>query len=455
MTRRRAHISVTGPNPSNHHSTLTLRLLQVYVFLVPMEELLAKLFGVDTAWKPYRVAAILVALVAMIELPLRRLDSYDKTFLSIFLTGCGLSFVWFIIGEPEPIYALRECALVLVPVSMYFCIKLSARTPKDLAGLILAFVLGALVDAGYACYEVFSMGQMYRPGGLSGAAPENLALHSGLAIAFVLFPYPGRSRTTWLSVLIRTIAGAVLCLGVVVSGTRAAWLGLVLSTTVLACVMAMSRSQRGMLLKVLIPAALLIIAYLAFNVGTSLNTGTGDLTNAIETRMEGEGLQTGTGRTEIWGQALDAAWDYNLFGGGFAGFMQATSKRTADYHTIKPLDYGMGPHNIFLEALIDYGPSSFILLLACLTTLVATLLRAARNAIEDLSAHRILYALLFLIVCGQFRGLFDVQDFWIILAFVTLFVRYHALRGPSRFCPHTPHKLSERPSIGHRMPSLA
>ena len=416
---------------------LTLRLLQVYLFLLPLEELLGKLFGIDTMWKPYRVAAMLVAVVAVIELPYRKLDKYDKNFLAIFLTACGLSSISLIRGVPEPAFVLRTCVLVLIPISMYFCIKLNARTPADLARLIRAFILGAFVNACYGAYEAITLGHTWRPAGLSGAAaPADLALHCGLAFAFVLYPYPGRRRATWLSVFVRVSAGAVLLFAVLVSGTRGAWLGLVFSTAALACVMALSRSQRGRMLRVLAPATILITVALVFKFAPLLKRAEGDLTDALESRLAWDkDLQTGAGRTEIWGQALDIASDYYFIGGGFSGFLQASYNHTSAFHGFNPawlVEHGIGSHDVFLEVLIDYGPTSLLLLVASLTTLIGSLFRKARDANRELSPHGMLYSLLFLIVCGLSRDLISMPDFWIVMAFVTLFVRYRSCPAKAR-----------------------
>jgi hypothetical protein len=420
------------------------------LILAPLELVLGKLLGIDTIWKPFRVAAILVAAAAVIELRHRRLDRYDQSFLAMFLAGCGLSVVWVIRGVTDPVYVFRAFVFVLIAFSMYLCIKLSVGTPEDLAKLIKAFVLGALVDACYAGFEAIVLGHAYRPAGLSGAAPENLALHSGLALGFVLYPYPGRVRATWLSVIVRTVAGAVLCFSVFVSGTRAAWVALVFSTAVLVCVMALSRSQRGRLLKVLGPAALFLAAAIAFNVGPSLKKGSGDdLAGAFEERLSDDGVQNGAGRLEIWKQTPSVASDYDFIGGGFSGFMQATSKRTADFHTFTwvGLEHGVGGHNLFLEALVDYGPISFLLLSACLATLLATLFQKARSANRELAPHGILYSVLFLLVCGLGRDLMGGTDFWIIMAFATLFIRFRTLRAQSRLELSTPDRLGKRINV--------
>lgn len=450
MTLNNSLLSSVRRDRRNQPFMFTLLMLQVYLFLVPLELVLGKLFGVETIWKPYRVAAILAIAVAAIELPYRRLDRYDQRFLAIFLTACALSAFWVTRGITDPFYVFGAFVFALIAFSMYLCIKLSARGPQDLARLVTAFVLGALVDAGYSAYEAISLGHAYRPAGLSGAAPENLALHSGLAFAFVLYPFPGSRRSTWVSVLARTIFGAVLCFSVILSGTRAAWLGLVVSAAVLACVMALSRSQRGRLLKVLLPVALLVTGASAFNLGTSLKTGNGALIGALEERVWSDDVQTGAGRLEIWRQAANVASDYDFVGGGFSGFMQATSKRTSDFHTFTPegLEHGVGGHNVFLETLIDYGPSSLLLLLGCLATLLAALFHKARDAGRLLAPHGMLFSVVFLLVCGLFRDLLGGTDFWIIMAFATLFVRYqpHSLplrsrgsvadkKGTSRFRP--------------------
>lgn len=279
---------------------LTPRLLQIYVFLSVLELSAGKLFSVDTIWKPYRLAAVFVVLVASSEVSCKRFDRYDKGFLAVVLTACGLSSVWLLVGITEPVQVSRQCVFVFIPFSMYLCMKFSIRTARQLAGVVRAFVLGALVSASYVIYEVVALGHTLRLAGLSGLAPE-LALHSGLALAFVLYPYPGRPRSGYLGVLGRASAGAMLCFSVVASGTRAAWLGLVISTAVVASMTALSRLQRAKLLKLLIPLALLIVVFAAFNGGLWLKEGAGGLEGVAAERMAVNGsLRTGSGRLEIW-----------------------------------------------------------------------------------------------------------------------------------------------------------
>lgn len=418
----------------------TSRLLQVYAFLIPLELILGKLFGVDTIWKPYRIAAILVAVVAMIELPYRRFDRYDRMFLVIFLIGCGLSFIWVIVGTlDEPIFVLRACIFVLIPLVMYFCIKLSVTSSEDLKRLIGAFVLGTVVDACYVTYEALILGNTDRPAGLSGQAAENSALHCGLAMAFILYPYRDRGRATWLSIVLRVGAGAVVCFAVIASGTRAAWMGLGLSTAALSSVMALSRFQRGRLLKALVPTAVLVLAAVFFSEPLS-KTGNGKLVKDVEGRLLAGDLKTGAGRTEIWEHAVDVASGYYFLGGGFSGFMQGTYQRRRTFHLFTPigLEHGVASHNVFLEVLIDYGPISLLMFIACITTLVGTVFRKACNARRDLSAHGMLYALIFLMVCGLFRDLTGNPDFWAVMAFITVFIRRQPCpaimrTGPVRF----------------------
>ena len=66
---------------------LTPRLLQIYVFLSVLELSAGKLFSVDTIWKPYRLAAVFVVLVASSEVSCKRFDRYDKGFLAVVLSN--------------------------------------------------------------------------------------------------------------------------------------------------------------------------------------------------------------------------------------------------------------------------------------------------------------------------------------------------------------------------------
>jgi O-antigen ligase len=419
---------------------MTSRLLLVYAFFIPLESLLETLFSVDTAWKPFRLAAVLVGVAALIEWPHQKFDRYDKSLFTIFLTGCLLSVIWLIVGVPEPDLMIKTWAFVLLPFAMYLCMKLAARTPQDLARMVRAFVMGATVNACYAVYEAISLGKTSRPGGLSGEnGPPDLALHCGLAFAFVLFPCADGRQARWWSVAARACCGAALCFAVAVSGTRAAWTGLVVATAVLGGVIFQSKSQRTLVLKAVGAVAAILIAALLFNFNLLLQGGHGKLEKEVENRLAwGKDLRTGAGRTEIWGHAIDAASDYYFLGGGFSGYIQATYKRISGFNLFRPsqlhngLEHGVGSHNVFLEVLVDYGPLSLLLFFACMSSLIASLYERARRAMCELTAHGMLYALLFLLICGLFRDLTGSPDFWMIMAFVTLFIRFRPSRLESR-----------------------
>jgi O-antigen ligase len=154
-----------------------------------------------------------------------------------------------------------------------------------------------------------------------------------------------------------------------------------------------------------------------------LKDATGDLANALGDRVAwgSSDVQSGAGRTEIWKQAVDVASDYYFIGGGLSGFMQATNKRTIFHLSRWPGGSGAGAHNLFLEVLVECGPTSLLLLSACLVAVIVVLFRRAAAANRELSSHGILYSLLFVLVCGFFRGLMASPDLWMVLAFATAF----------------------------------
>lgn len=405
---------------------MTARLLQAYMFLLPLELSLGTIFGIDTIWKPYRIAAVLIAAVAIVEVRSKKLDRYDQRLLAIFLIGCGLSLFWCLVGQPEPAFVFTEFIFVLIPFTMYFCLKFSVRSPQELERLVRAFVIGAMIDACYVAYEALILGQTDRPGGLSGKAPEDLATHCGLALAFVLLPYLDHRNSRWFSVIARMCAGAVLCFAIIASGTRATWIGILLSSVVLGSIMLTSRPQSRRLFRALGLALLLIVAGAVLTRGALPTVEGGDLAKQIDARLQtGNNLDTGSGRTEIWHHAADVTATYYGLGGGFSAFMQRTYLHKGTFYLLKPneMEHGIGSHNLFLELFIDYGPISLVLFLSCVGSLISNLFRMARRAGGDLSAHGMLFALLFLMVCGCFRDLMAVPDFWAVMAITTMFVQ--------------------------------
>lgn len=408
---------------------ITVRLLQSYLFFSSLELLFDKVFGVDTVWKPYRIVGIFAILAVMFErVYLKRkirLDLYDKLFISILLIGCLLACVWLIAGATEPKFVFAQFLLVLLPFLLYFAVKLHAGRVTDLAPLMRAYVAGAVVNACYVIYQVFVLEESERLPGLSETGPD-LALHSGLALGFVLLGYQGR-KATITSRLIRMPPAGLLCFALATSGTRAAWLGVVAAGVVLFCVTALSSSPKSTLVKLLAAAAVLA-SVIDLAGPTALEVINPELAAALGQRLTWDALHTGSGRTDIWAHSLSIASEYCYIGGGFSGFMQGAAKHISEFAEVRQeySDHGVVGHNVFLEMLVDYGPGSLFIFCACITALFITLLQAALTADRSVSAFPMLYSLIFITVCGLFQNMFSAPDFWICMAFVTVFIRSYA-----------------------------
>jgi O-Antigen ligase len=415
------------------------RLLRIYVFFLPLELLLGKPFGIDTIWKPYRVIGILIFIVALIELRFNDvvLDAYDKSYLIIFLTACGLSSIWCIAAVNDWRIASRQGVEVLLPLVIYLCLKFSVHSQGSLRKLMAAFVGGSFVSAVYAIYEVLALGQADRPSGLSGTAPD-LAMNAAFALGFVLFSFSTGYKTKWPTVLARGTIAIVLCLAALISGTRSAWMGIGLSVSFVLILMAFTKHHRQTLFTGISLMAILLGGAAAFNGPASQNAAT--LPSNIQQRLAwNDNLTSGSGRVEIWTRALNVASTYSYVGGGFAGFMQATARRNDEFQNIRPQDIedGIGSHNVFLEALVDYGPLSLLLFCTCLYEMFRHLGCGVLSGDRELDSCALLCALLCLTVCGMFLDLLGKPQFWIISAFVTLSLRFQVQRETGRLSSET------------------
>jgi hypothetical protein len=413
---------------------LLARLLTLYTFLLPLELLLSKPFGIDTIWKPYRIVAVVIVVVATTAFSYTdaKWDHYDTGFLFIFLMASTLTLIWCICGVNEWTTAAQQWIEVMLPFIIYLCTKVSVRSPSALKHLMMAFVYGAVLSALYAIYEAFVLRHTDRPSGLGGTAPD-LALNSGIALGFVIFSYSAPSRLPWLNVLARGAIASILCLAAIISGTRSAWMGIALSTVAVILLMAMNRHQRRKLVKgITFAAALLIGTMIIFHIQTG-GSNTAPLTGAVQQRLVwNDNLKSGSGRVEIWTRALSVASRYYYVGGGFSGFMQATAYHNNDFRNIRPQDMeqGIGSHNVFLEVLVNYGPLSFAVFCICLYQITSRLASRVLNHGERLYSCALLFSFVCLVICGCFLDLFGKPQFWTVMAFVTLSLRFNVAHSP-------------------------
>jgi O-antigen ligase len=190
----------------------------------------------------------------------------------------------------------------------------------------------------------------------AGLENQNPAQFAGVllpALVFGLYEVMDGNR--------RILGGAIAILtaiGVVISGTRGAWLAVVV--VVFLVVLPQLQPRRRI-------AAIMII--LALAIGAFQIPGVADLV----TERTGTAVSTGgAGRTDIWSVAGTIYMSAPLFGVGYANFPVAYTPDVVRASNVASWAYidGRGPHNLVVGTLIELGPIGLMLLVLFLGPLL-------------------------------------------------------------------------------------
>lgn len=190
----------------------------------------------------------------------------------------------------------------------------------------------------------------------AGLENQNPAQFAGVllpALVFGLYEVMDGNR--------RILGGAIAILtaiGVVISGTRGAWLAV--AVVVFLVVLPQLQPRRRI-------AAIVII--LALAIGAFQIPGVADLVS----ERTGTAVSTGgAGRTDIWSVAGTIYMSAPLFGVGYANFPVAYTPDVVRASNVASWAYidGRGPHNLVVGTLIELGPIGLMLLVLFLGPLL-------------------------------------------------------------------------------------
>ena len=218
------------------------------------------------------------------------------------------------------------------------------REPAIVRPVLFAYSISAAATAaiGIVSY-VTGLGADVRAAAIQGQNPAQFAAVLLPAFAFGFNEVmTGRQRTVGGAIAMLTL------LGVIVSGTRGAWVAI----AVIPLFVLPNLSPRRIATVLALGAALLVVAYQV--------PGVSDLvTDRTDTALS----SGGAGRTSIWAAGLVIYQSSPAVGVGYANFPLAFTP--AVRQAAGPTSYlhtGLGPHNIVVGTLAELGPIGLVLL---------------------------------------------------------------------------------------------
>ena len=417
---------------------MMLRLLQLYVFLLPFEMLWLELFGVDTILKPYRLVGLAIIglkIVGTFNPRTRvRIDVFDRVFLAIFTWGLLAAVFWYVLsGSGNLSWATSDSILIFFAFAVYIVLKSETRQFATVEKLLDSFLLGTLVSivsyAGFFGSITADRFQAFydNPNRLAVAVTACLVL----IVARFLF---GRVRRRGVDYLWH--GGLFLFLSFVLffTGSKGALLGFAFSLMAFAIPLMVRSKQTGSLnlgrvvaiLPVVVAAGLVIsAAFTEYEDSTAVQRyqiGSGRTSNSAGSRLD------------IWESAWNVAQDHYFLGVGTAQYRfyhRDYVSRLDNLRSPKIAEADLGTHSDYLNLLTSFGIVCTALyawmLLLIYRGLTFGLGRLKERDFYPMAAY--LPVLVFLVVNAATHIMMGSPDYWFFMALITGAVAPTLARG--------------------------
>lgn len=345
------------------------------------------------------------------ELELRRfLGSRQVLLVSLYLVAISISTL-FGVAPVASLFGSSYNRMGLLTQLCFFILFISliaatGTSEKRLRNALWAMALTGLVVATYAYlqffgYDPFLSPDLYTFESKSGAVVRvnstlghsnylgNFLLYTAPVSAGLAFASSGRGRR------IAFMALAVSVAAIIFTGTRGAWVGLVVGTTVFVTLQ-LSGGFRRLLKAPSSPlirrAGLASIVVLVLVGLISLSPASRNIRLRAHSLVE-EGF-TGSGRTILWRDSLKLVTRDALVGCGPEGFRRAFLPfKSIDLARLAPGTNNESSHNSYIDAAVSYGLPGALLYAAVIASSFALLMNAWRRA-TDKGAKLILASLM-------------------------------------------------------------
>ncbi|MEL6635571.1 MAG: O-antigen ligase family protein [Bacteroidota bacterium] len=394
------------------------RLLCVYLFLIPFEQVLKAWFGIDTVLKPYRIAIILatglyLVKVAMGGMSIGRDMREDGYFYLIFVYGIIISLVQMAVAPFSLGKFYNDLFLVSLSLPAFFIIKNSHFTQQQMLRLTQFFVAGISLNALNVFYNFYILRNFGRQAGFMDN-PNYLALSIVIAIAFLLYRIDLRR---WFWALLQVALLLVLGYTFIIAGSRG---GLLALSAVLFLMFWFGNFWRKLWMGSAIFGALLLVL-------VSPSSAWEGATPLILVNRLNDLEVSDDPRIAIWKGTLRASEETYYLGLGigqfkarFPEFYQGETNQTV--YEVVDFGYHLSPHSDYFGILITYGIIGLLLYLFFLFVTTRRKLRDIYQATVDSVRryHQFSFTLLLpVILFGFVADSFNSALYWALLSIST------------------------------------
>ncbi|GIW32261.1 MAG: hypothetical protein KatS3mg071_2435 [Meiothermus sp.] len=382
-------------------------VLYFYVFTLPLEGLFA-IEGLFTLSKGLMALFLLVQATRVrrpkipwlpaLLLTWRQVPRFRISLLAVVLLfWVFLSYFWS--SNPSATWDRIQVLVQQVVGALLIAFFVFSR-PKTLVPLMFFYSLGALIAAsvGIVNYWQNPLNRTTFAGSADAADFAAVAL-LGALLGLGLWLVTTRHLLRWYGILC-----FVICtLGVVLSGTRSAWVAIIATLSFL--ILPRLGWKRMLLL-------LLVLGVIVVSLSQLPAVG-----QFLAYRVDSAGDSGGAGRTAIWLVGFELVERNPFFGNGFGTFVALFDQGVAARSALESIDTyyiidGRGAHNIYLELLSEIGLVGLGIFLVWIMLLLQVSMRQAVHPDLILILKACLLAYL---IQGAFLGILERKYLWLTI----------------------------------------
>ena len=377
--------------------------LILFVALIPIEELVV-VGGFGTISK---FAGILFAVTYRVprlgHLTLRAMPPAAWAYLVWVILSLGWAL------DPNTAFGQIPTLVQLFVIAVLVA-DLVVQRPAVVRSLLWVYSLSAAITAVVAIQYFFTLGPSAgeRAFAIPGQGPAQFAAILLPAWVFAVHQFLEGDR--------RIIAGIVTLLttaGLLVSGTRGAWVGAVVVVVLFILPRLSLRRQ------VVAIAMIVVIGFVSLQIPGVANLLLERTGNAVSSG--------GAGRTDIWSVGITLFRSAPIAGVGYANFPVADTLAAIRAADVNARHLGAGPHNVVIGTLVELGLLGFLLLLAFLLPLVLRRGWGPDAAAVQAALASLLVAALFLDILS------DRKQVWLLIGLAAglTYIRRKRTMSPS------------------------
>ena len=303
----------------------------LFLFFLPLEQILYYLIGLDTVLKPYRIFLIIYLVLLVMR---NRFDTINKHFFGfvfIFVYGLIMAGINLAFGSGNLSYVVNGSIHYIFGLLIFLSLP-SVLQRCRLSTLFRVFLLGVIVSTLFGVYEFYGSDAFRMRGFLKN--PNHLAFYINFASLGLVYQILEKNRF-----IPRTLLLIFFSLAVVVTGSRT---GMILQTVLILY----------LIYKLHLRSTVYIV--LIVTLFTFLNSVNFDDLNVLK-RYDIENIKSASGRNDITDAAIRLGKDTFFLGVGIQQYRYYHLEYLSANSYIILADYELGTHNHFLDLLVNFG----------------------------------------------------------------------------------------------------